>query len=293
MRIALATCRNLPDWEVDDAPLHAALLRRGVDLTHPAWDDAEFEWHTCDAVLIRTTWDYQERRDEFLRWAGNVARDMPLFNPFPVLQWNTDKHYLMDLNDRGVPTVPTVWLSAGSAIDLPTLLDSRGWQRAFLKPAIGATARETLRFRADADGLASAKAHLDRLLPREAMLLQPYLQSVEQLGELSLVFIDGQFSHAVHKFPVPGDYRVQDDFGARDEPARITDEQMDLACRVIAAAAPGLLYARTDFLHDDDGNLRLTELELVEPSMFFRHGADAADRLADALIRRVVGRQGS
>ncbi|MCH8252804.1 MAG: hypothetical protein IID36_10170 [Planctomycetes bacterium] len=292
MLIALPTCANLPDWEVDDAPLHSAFADRGIDIRRPVWDDPDVDWSGFRACLIRTTWDYQEKRDAFVVWAKRVARKTPLFNPYEIIRWNTHKSYLRDLERVGVPVTPTVWLGVGEQVDVGQVLRDRGWDRAFLKPAVGATSRETLRFDATSSGLASAEAHLHRMLPHEAMLLQPYLSAVETRGELSVVFIDGTFSHAVRKIPVPGDYRVQNDFGASDEPVTLTDDELALAYRCIAAigarSSGRLLYARTDFLFDDEGAPRLSELELVEPSLYFRHAPLAAKRLADALCRRLA-----
>ena len=123
--------------------------------------------------------------------------------------------------------------------------------------------------------------------PAGDLLLQPYLARVETEGELSAIFIDGRLSHAVRKVPVHGDYRVQDDFGAHDEPTTLARDEIALAERAIRVAGTDLLYGRTDFLRADDGSLVLTELELVEPSMFFRHAPQAPDRLADALRARL------
>ena len=287
MRIALATCSNLPDWEVDDKPLHAAMVERGVDLVHPDWRDGEFDWGRCDACLIRTTWDYQDHHEAFVAWAARVATQTRLFNPFELVQWNTDKHYLRDLESRGVSIIETVWLETGAQVDLKPTLAKRGWSKAFLKPVIGATARETLRFDATDDGIELATRHLDRLLAGESMMLQPYLANVETEGELSVILIDGQVTHCVRKIPVPGDYRVQDDFGGSDEPVELSELELDLARSIVAKVHWPWLYARVDFLREDDGALRLSELEMVEPSMFFRHCPTAANRLAEALCRRV------
>lgn len=287
MRIALASCSNLPDWEVDDQPLHAALRARGVEVVQPAWDDPAFDWSLCAACLIRTTWDYMERRDEYVAWAERVARVTRLFNPFEIVRWNTHKSYLRDLESRGAATIPTIWLDFGAQVEPAALLAEHGWTRALLKPAIGATARETLRFNATAEGIATARQHLDRMLRTEAMLLQPYYPSVEREGELSVILIDGVVTHQVRKLPVPGDYRVQDDFGATDEPTELTAAELDLARDIVAKVDADLLYARVDFLRDAQGRLRLSELELVEPSLFFRHAPHAAESLAAALCARI------
>lgn len=300
LRLALASCSQVPAWEVDDRPLHAALAARGAEVTQPVWDDPAEAWERFDACLIRTTWDYMDRRPAYVSWAERVAASIPLFNPAAIVRWNTDKRYLADLERQGAQIIPTVWLDVGARPDLAEQLSQRGWSRAFLKPAVGATSRETLRFDADRAGLAAAAAHLERLLAREAMLLQPYLAEVETTGELSAIFIDGEFSHGVRKIPPPGDYRVQDDFGARDLPHRFADAELAQAralLDLVPAACPQwkprdgrpLLYARADFLPSGDGRLLLTELELVEPSLFFRHAPQAAERLAEALLGRLSG----
>lgn len=287
MKIALATCRDLPDWEVDDRPLDAAFRDTGVDLRQPAWDDDSVDWAAFDACLIRTTWDYSLRRDEFVAWARRVATSTRLFNPPEIVRWNTDKRYLRDLETAGVPTIPTIWLERGSRVNIEHVLTEHHWERAFLKPVIGASSSGTLRFATDPAGLRGAQAHLDSLLPAYEMMLQPYYPSVEDEGEYSVILIDGEPTHAVRKVPVAGDYRVQDDYGAHDEPATLDDKEIRVASHAMTAVGMPLLYARADFLRDPDGRLRMNELELVEPSLFFRHGPAAAERLAHATIKRI------
>jgi len=202
-----------------------------------------------------------------------------------VPSWEVDDRPFHEaLAARGIPIVPTEWLARGTSPDIESLCRPRGWKRAFIKPCVGATARETLRF--DADDPA-AGAHARRLLPHEDVMLQPYLSRVERDGELSAIFIDGELTHSVRKVPVTGDYRVQDDFGAKDYAIDFPD--VALARRTMEVLSRRLLYGRADFLIDDDG-LKLTELELVEPSLFFRHGHHAADRLAEAIADLLLSR---
>lgn len=296
--LALATRSELPSWEVDDRHLHAALRSAGMAFEQPVWDDPGVDWSRYSAVLIRTTWDYQDKLPAFLAWCERVAVASRLFNPAPVVRWNTHKGYLRELAAAGVPFLPTRWLSRGAAVDVAAELRATGWRSGFLKPCVGATARETLPFGGDAAGLRAAQAHVDRLLPHEDLLLQPFLDTVHTRGEWSAIFVDGAITHCVRKIPVPGDYRVQDDFGARDEPYAPTASERALAMQAMAVVqrrggpCPGvdgtpLLYGRTDFLWTDDGGCVLTELELVEPSLFFRHGPHAAPALAAALARRL------
>ncbi len=287
MIVATATFTKIADWEVDDRPLRAALRHRGVEVHQPSWDDPTYDWSRCDACLIRTTWDYHERLDEYLAWAKRVSECTKLFNCYELVRWNTDKRYLRDLEAKGVPVIPSVWLDPGSTVDLRAELQRNGWDRAFLKPVVGSTARETVRFDSSKAGIAEAQKHLDRMLERESMILQPYLSSVETEGELSAIFIDGELTHAVRKVPVNGDYRVQDDFGGKDEPITLSEEDSRLAADVLSTVEFDWLYARLDFLRDAEGKLKLTELEMVEPSLFLRHGPNAAHALADALCRRI------
>jgi glutathione synthase/RimK-type ligase-like ATP-grasp enzyme len=288
MRIALATCANLPSWEADDKPLFHALAARGCEPVAAVWDDPAIDWKRFDAVLIRTTWDYMDKRDAFVDWARRVESQTRLFNPASIVAWNTSKTYLRDLKQRGVPIAPTVWLRRGQRIDVACTMVRRGWTRGFIKPVIGATARETLRFNDDVAGVTAAQQHLDRLLATEDMMLQPYLARVETEGEHSAIFIEGVFSHAVQKIPAEGDYRVQDDFGAKDHPISLSTEEMQLARSILASLKERLLYARVDLLRDDHGLPVLTELELVEPSLFFRHNPEATHRLTKALMKRIA-----
>src|SRR5690554_7888486 len=116
MLVALMTCSTLPSHEHDDEPLHAALRERGVTVEQAIWDDRRVDWSSFDAVLIRTTWDYQEKHKEFLAWAERVAEQAPLYNPAPIVRWNTHKLYLRELEGLGVPLAPTQWFEAGREI---------------------------------------------------------------------------------------------------------------------------------------------------------------------------------
>lgn len=291
MRVAFVTCGSVPDWEKDDRPLIAACRSRGVEAVEPRWDDPDFRWKSCAAAVVRTTWDYMPRYVEFTAWAERAGAATRLFNPPHVVRWNADKRYLRELEAAGVPLAPTEWIAPGDVPDVAALVARRGFRRAFLKPVVGASAIGTLRFDADAVGCAAAERHLATTPAPAGFLLQPYLPSVETEGETSLIYFDGAFSHAVRKVPVAGDYRVQDDYGARDFPHAPAADETDLARRALAALPfpETPLYARVDLLREDAGRPVLNELELIEPSLFFRHDPAAPARLVDALLRRLRG----
>lgn len=270
----------------DDPALLAALADRGVDADAAAWDDPTIDWSGADLVVIRSTWDYQYARDAFVAWAHHVEAVTALANPAATVRANTDKRYLRDLAAAGVPTVPTRFLEPGQPAVVPPALAG---QPLVVKPAISAGARDTARYEpGDHD---AAAAHLRRLLDDgRTVLLQPYQPRVDDAGEAALVFIDGRFSHALHKAA-----RLPAGHGGEATPASesITPRvpspaERAVADRVLAAAgAEGLLYARVDLIDSPEAGPRLLELELTEPSLFLAHAEGAADRLADAIVARL------
>lgn len=290
-RVVLASCSQLRPEEVDDRPFWAALRGLGADVTIADWADPRVAWSGFHACLIRTTWDYQQQPQAFLDWARRVGALLPLYNPVPIVEWNLDKRYLADLQAWGFPIVPTVWLAPGSEVDVAAECRARGWARGFVKPRIGANAFGTLRFDCDDAGLDRAQAFVTEALSRGPQMLQPYLPSVERRGELSLIYIDGQLSHATRKIPAQGDYRVQDDWGATDAPeipsaaAKALGDA--LAQRLRGPDGAPLLYARLDLIEADDGSPLIVEHEIIEPSLFFRHDAASPGRLARAFLRRI------
>jgi hypothetical protein len=295
MRIALANQVDATEFALDDEAYLAALRNRGVEVELAAWDDNRVDWSRFDAVQIRTTWNYHERLDDFRRWCEAVSASTRLFNPAALIAWNAQKTYLRQCERAGLPIVPTRWIDPGEGLDLGQALRAFGTERGFLKPAVGANASGTLRFELDAKGEAPdhANQHLSEHGKETVMMLQPYLPSVEKSGELSLIFFDEELSHCVRKIPVEGDYRVQDDYGASDRLETPNAAQLRLARRCVdfVNALPFMaskaLYARIDLMTGPRGEDWIGELELIEPSLFFRHDANAANRLAEALLARL------
>ena len=287
MNLAIITCSKLPQGVADDQPLLAALNNLGINTHVVAWD-AAVDWSTFDACLLRSVWDYHERITAFNQWLQDTADVSHIINPPSVVKWNQNKHYLRDLSAFGVLTVPTTWISHAQAFDLQQWGQHHAEQQTFfLKPVIGADSSGTLRFNNDQPGLKQARQHLDHWLPEVDMMLQPYLSQVETFGETSAIYFGGQLSHAVRKIPVAGDYRVQDTFGAADVAYQLTAAEMaqSQAClQYLEQNHPEVLYARFDFLHDKTGHVYLNEAELIEPSLFFNHGGQAAELFAQKIL---------
>lgn len=287
MRIALATAEIDLVADQDEGVVAAALTAAGHEAPTVPWD-ADVDWGGFDGVLVRSTWDYTERLDDFLAWTRAVeAAGTPLHNPADVVAWNVHKGYLAELEERGAPIVPTAWLGRGDRVDLAALAADRGWRAVVAKPAVGAGAQGLLVVREGEDP-ATAQPRLDALLAAGDVLVQPFVASVVD-GELSVVVVDGRTSHAVRKVPAPGDVRVQVEFGARYVEQDLDRDTARLAEWVVEATGHDLLYARVDLLRDVDGSWLLNELELVEPALLLQWAPGSAQRLADALVQRLTG----
>jgi hypothetical protein len=285
----------------DDRSLVSALVSRDVRVHRPAWDDPDVEWATFDLVVLRATGDDPGRRDELVAWAERVGATTRLRNPADVIRWNSHRSYLLELEERGAPVVPTAWLGRGDAIDLAELLAARGWHDAVIRPAVPGLGHEPMRVRVDAGGgpaatvLAAATAgaidlaadlpagqhHLDALLAVDDVLVQPFLASGAEEGELSVVLFGGQVSHAVRRRPTDRDRRVA-------EP--IDTEVAALAHWVVeATGVADLLLARVDLLTDSSGTWQLVALNATAPALFLAADPLAAERAADALVAEVGG----
>jgi hypothetical protein len=284
-RIAMVTWHGLLDLANDDR-LAAALLRsRGSEVAALAWDDPDADWSRFDAIVLRSCWDYHLRPAEFGAWIDRIEEaGARLWNPPALARWNAHKGYLLDLAAAGCAVVPTALLPRGDPSDLGALLADRGWSRAVLKPAIAASAFGARRIGPDDagdDDLAPWRSEHD-------LLVQPFLDEIAEAGEWSLIFMGGTFSHAVHKRPGHGDFRVQYELGGSMETSVPPGPALAAAHRVLEAVPGPWLYARVDGVVTAGGFL-LMELEMLEPSLFLDREVGAPARLADAIERVARG----
>jgi glutathione synthase/RimK-type ligase-like ATP-grasp enzyme len=286
--IAIVTCDLLPDGDVEDKPLLAALTELGAEVSVLSWTAPEVDWARFDAAVIRSTWDYPARRAEFLAWADSVPR---LYNPAPVIRANSDKRYLAALQEAGLPVVPTAFFDPAEQVVLPTAGEY------VVKPSVGAGSRGAGRFEAGEPAIAEqALQHAAQLQQAGlTVMVQPYVTGVDSTGETALIFIDGRFSHAICKsamLPPGSQYGLQTEelyimetITARTPSAA----ELEVGNQVLAALHTDLdetlLYARIDLLPGQDGPV-LVEAELTEPSLFLPYGEGAGQLLARAILNR-------
>jgi glutathione synthase/RimK-type ligase-like ATP-grasp enzyme len=279
--IALATYRNPHGVPAEDLVLAAALRRRGATVAHAIWDDPTVDWARFGVVVVRSTWDYHRKRPEFLGWVRRVARVTRLWNPADTLRWNTDKRYLRDLEEAGVPVVPSIWCRPHRPANLRRTMEERRWSVVVVKPAVSAAGTRT--FRIDRSAVGRGQRHLTAICETGTAIVQPYYGSVDSTGERSLIYLDGRYSHSVRRNPLflrrrrPGPERLV--------PA--TPAMRALALQALRACPKDLLYARVDLVSDEAGRWRVLEVELTEPSLFFVPYPRGADHLAASLLERV------
>lgn len=283
MKIAIATCAVLPEPDPDAPLLEAALARAGAEVVMLPWDADDGPARGADLVVLRSTWNYYRDLPAFLAWLDRTAARTPVLNPPSIARWNVDKRYLRDLEARGVAIVPTVFVEEGPDADLARALDGAPFDAdrdpIVIKPTVSAASFNTRRFAPEARG--EAQRFLRELARERAVMIQPYMADVEAYGERSLVFVDGALSHAIRKSPrlAGGDESV-----SAAQP--IADDERAFAERALAPMVDELLYARVDVVRDPSGALRIMELELLEPSLFLVQRPEAADRLAEGIVRR-------
>ena len=261
--------------------LKPELAAYGLSAALVAWDDPVVDWSAFRLCVIRATWDYHLRLPEFLAWAERVAAQTALWNPLDLVRWNTHKGYLRDLERQGVAIVPTIWAPRGTSLDLAALLAERGWTRAVVKPAVSASAYAT-RLVTSAT-LVEGQAHLDALLAERDMMIQPFLTSVTTTGERSLVYFDSALSHTILRSPALGNSNA----GGKGLIPNDAEEAA-FAEHIMRAVNGETLYARVDIAHDSAGDLRLMELELVEPWLGLELAPEATTRFVASIARRLA-----
>jgi hypothetical protein len=279
--VGLVTSADMVPVSDDDMLLSGALKAEGLSVETLVWDDPEVDWAGVRVAVLRSPWDYHLKRDAFLVWAEMAGEASDLWNRPHVVRWNSDKSYLRDLQERGVPTIQTVWLRQGDAAELAGIMTDNAWDDAVVKPSVSLDAYGTMRV--SREGVEEGQCHLERMLAERDMMVQPYLSAVEGYGERSLMYIDGEFSHAVRRSPA---LSRKEDEGVT--PVEASPEETMLAAKVLHATGYNTLYARVDLVHDNEGTLRLMELELVEPSLFFTQSPQAVSRMVAAIMERLA-----
>ena len=290
--VILTEQRYLNPLQLDDYALNVlseddlvrkALESKGLKVTRLSWDDPDFDWSDTKSVLFRSTWDYFDRFEEFSTWLDRVSRVTRLINSEKLIRWNMDKHYFLEIAEKGTQIIPTRYIEKDERIKLTDLIEETGWNKAILKPCISGGARHTYRLNP-----ANAGAHqkqFEKLIKEEAFMLQPFIDSIVEQGELSVMVINGKFTHSVLKKAKPGDFSVQDDWGGTLHAYKPAADEIHFAENAVKNCPEKPAYARVDIAKGENGEPLLVELELIEPELWFRRNPEAAKELAEAVLK--------
>jgi glutathione synthase/RimK-type ligase-like ATP-grasp enzyme len=284
-RVALITWAGLPEGAESEQLLRPLLAVSGVDAQMVDWRDASVNFSKFDLLVLRSCWDYHLRAQEFADWLHRIKRVVTVLNDVDTVLWNSNKFYLRELQERGIQIAPTCFLNRGETLTKDYLAAMEDWEKVVVKPAISASAHETRIFEPGSQPLAD---HLPKLLGNADFLLQRFLPEIQTSGEISFIYIDGIYSHAVQKRPAAGDFRVQKEHGGSAELIHPAASLLHQA-HMIADAAQEVstsLYCRLDAV-EAEGKLILMELELIEPELFLGLAEDAAERFAAAIVRQL------
>nr|WP_321222583.1 hypothetical protein [uncultured Psychroserpens sp.] len=269
----------------EDRLVYHALEQIGLKTLRLAWDDQFFDWSTTKAILFRSTWDYFDRFDEFSNWLESVSSETLLLNSEKLIRWNIDKHYLLDLQIKGIHIAKSHFIEKGSKVTLAQLHDILNWSETVLKPCVSGAARHT--YKLSLETINDHEKIFQDLITSESLMLQPFQHNIVKKGEISMMVFNGVYSHAILKKAKAGDFRVQDDFGGTIEDYSPTKEEILFAETTVSACSELPIYARVDIFEDNGGDIALSELELIEPELWFRRHKNAALALANG-VRKML-----
>jgi len=281
MKIGILTCDKCPALAPRDQHLIPLFDEQKIQTDNLIWNDPKVDWNAYDGLIFRSVWDYHLLPQQFDAWLNFMeAKNIPTLNPIPVIRNNQHKFYLRQLQQQGVTIVPTLFIDKTQNLDLSAITE-RNWQQAVIKPAISASSYLTTMFNA-------AEAHQieDRyrsIATERDLLLQPFMPEIIANGEISLIFFNRKYSHAVTKSADEGDFRVQAEFGGRHEAIHPAKNMIEAAEYILSLIPGALLYARVDGIIQNN-QFMLMELELIEPDLYFDADPLASQRYVEGVI---------
>ena len=278
MNICFLTTDKVNVKKTDDLLIAEMLEHDGHQISWTNWK-SETKWEQFDRVIIRSTWDYHLAPDQFLRKLSKIEEETILYNPIQLVQWNHRKTYLLDLADQHLPTVPSLVSNELTEYLLLSYFDLWQTDQLVIKPIVSASAYHTYKIQPS-----EVKHFLNQIkeFPLE-WIIQPFLPEIQSSGEVSLMFANCQFTHAIRKIPKKGDFRVQEELGGENQLYSPGEQLLELADEILNSLTTLPLYARIDLLPTLSGPL-VMEVELIEPSLYLKYFPQGAKAFAEAIV---------
>lgn len=283
--LGLLTCSKLPELMPMDKALIPKFHELGIEAIPVIWNDTNVDWKSFDYLVFRNTWDYFEYPEEFNLWLDYLqVSNILTLNSLDIIQWNIHKFYLKELQEAGVAIIPTVFIdTATQELDL-SFLEEMHWNEFVIKPAVSGGSFHTERH--VSGDWRDVQNRYRRLFPNQCLLVQKFESSILSSGELSMIFLDNVFSHAVIKTAQKGEFRIQTQFGGVYNPIAATDVQISVAEKIIKYIGKDLSYARIDGLIVD-GEFLLMEVELIEPDLYMQFAEDQHSLFVSNIAKRI------
>jgi hypothetical protein len=284
---AFLSMDNLDAFECYDHLLVEPLQQRGWSVQEVSWRNKRVDWNQFEVVVIRSSWDYQDNPKAFLETLRTIDQSSAhLENSLKLVEWNIDKTYLQDLQNRGIEIVPSLWRDHFKKSDLDSFFDALNTNEIIIKPTVSANADDT--FRIHRSKLDDFRSVLSSTFQNRPYLVQPFMQNIIEEGEFSVFFFDDTYSHSILKTPKPTDFRVQEEHGGQ---LKLVEEAnpslLESARQLLEKINPTPLYSRIDYVRTEKNTFALMELELIEPSLYFNMDDRSAERFARVFEQRM------
>jgi len=285
-KVALLSMDSLQNFYSYDKLLVGPLSKLGWDAEEISWRKENVDWHYYDAVIVRSTWDYQNDSEKFLSVLENINNSSAhLENDLELMNWNMNKKYLFDLEKKGIKIVDTIWETSFNSNNTYDYFDRLNSEEIIIKPNISANADNT--FRLSKEKLNGHMKELEQVFAQRDFMVQPFIQNIVDEGEYSLFFFNSEFSHCVLKKPKENDFRVQEEHGGIFKSINPTEQQKSIAENIIKKLSTIPLYARADLVRTAQNEFVLMELELIEPSLYFNLDDESAEKFSSAFVRKI------
>lgn len=284
MKIAILTCKKLPDLNPEDQKIIPALAKYNIEAKAVIWNDKTINWSNFDYLIFRNTWDYFEKETEFNIWLEQIEKlGIKTLNPIEIIKQNIHKFYLREMEKQGILILPTVFIDKTNTLNLAELIPSH-WEKAVIKPAFSAGSYLTEVF--EVSDIPKTNEQYKAIASEKELLLQEFMPQIQTLGETSFIFFNKKFSHAVNKKPVDGDFRVQSLFGGKYNLVQPSPELIEKALKIVHTFQDDLLYARVDGIVIGD-DFYLMEIECIEPDLYFNLSEGSLERFVAAIVELI------